>query len=1525
VSSTGDQLRVLLDDTTFRALESLARSSAPVSGRALARALTMSPTTATSALALLSRAGFVTSTVAGRATLWSLNEDNLTMRSWLAETSGSSRSEAGGKPGPRPRMTVVIFTALLLEYAAVVAHLTDLRATRVNATRFEEGRFAGDAVDWTVYVAELGEGNIPTAIEFTSAATMLDPDLVLFVGVAASVKPKDLCQGDVIVANRVYGIHSGKDARTVEDESINLARPLSFPAAHRTVQLAKAVRRRDWLSELSVTKPRNADGAAPRVEIRPIAAGDVVHADARSSLMDKVRTHFNDAAAVDMESLGLYEAAHRDDSRPALAVRGISDCVEDKTPDADRKWQPRAASHAAAFAFALLRWAEPEDLSAQTARAGHDTDTTSQGTPSPAELLLHLPPPVAVAYDWAHAIAGAEATAALREFAALDGQPATWLSRFRHRPPPLFRSDRAKSLWVLAAQFAGSHEHPVAAWLFEQAADRWHGDTMAGYLYCQAAVAVSRSGDPATVERLLDRAEEAVPAGRPLWALFRAALGGDSDATATAILAVIDALDLPFSQAVLWGLGDASPVTPGDEFVAFVEEFVEAHPPFLEQARMTVTLAAASLLRDKPDGIEAAQTLLEQAAESFPPYRHGPATMPPASPRGSRSSNVLLEWARTLYVRAVDPWGRESSFDRDAALTTAVKLALTARDRRLDWGGPTGDALAVAAQSRAAFGDIPGALRLLVPPPAGTANSAETSAQPVVQLAAALATQAGNTALALDLAAKIDDIIERHLATAFALARREDSHAEAATEFRCALDSPSAGTDQQIRAFVGLSSVQELTDGELGRLTELDAETADVVRAQSLLTAGKTNQALILARRYPHSDAALQIRVGCLLNEGKTTDAITAMETFAERHHHDEHHRLGAAALAVTSGLNHDAVRLAGPLAASSNALRRKSAREILIDAASRSEDWNEILTHTQRLIDDESLDDADATRQTNLTRYRWARAHALHQLRRMNDAYTVIREHPRLVPADLNQARLMASVLRTIAPSVTEANRSGIGAPGAVTQKEVLAAITETAQAFPHDEELVATAVMTAFAMPVAETIDYSLMTQARELHHQFFENFPDSKLIQAVPLGENAATLVDFLRNQFAPMADAASQLRRAAFVGQIPFGACVAATGNGYAESLIRNPVGAYVIRSTDDRITAREVDAARHARNGTVVVDTSALLLSPHVLAPATELREHFEQIYVAAAQRDDILHAHSSLMMRSSGWLGWDAESQRPTFMEFDKTVTERWATAADALAQSLAWCDVLADPFPDDADPRLRGWSSSLHLARERGASLVADDAALRALAHNEGIPAFGSLQLLTALIEDGLLPPGTIEEAYRNLREIRAADLPVLDQFHEIAATEDWNPSGYAGLLLTRPSTWLPITQGWNHYTALIKAIPDKTPQLVATWCATAIYGLCLVSPPPAVPTVSATLVAWTLLELQQADALPLLLASAEQKVRQFVGDVDMLKEVVQHLVMTARQAVPSEKVGTIVLPLLSGLEKEPHAKAIEYFFTMP
>jgi hypothetical protein len=348
----------------------------------------------------------------------------------------------------------------------------------------------------------------------------------------------------------------------------------------------------------------------------------------------------------------------------------------------------------------------------------------------------------------------------------------------------LFRGEGSGALWILVAEFADSHQHPVAPWLYEQTADRCADDVLGSYRRCRGGVAASRDGDPQQADEFLARAQATAAAAYRLCEYFRAALNGVIPALVNATLEVAHELGMVFPGPVLQALaGPGTRTEPDEDFGAFVGELAECHPAFLDQARLTVALATALILQKTPGQISVAQMLQEELAGFVPSHRGVPAgTFALSALVDPRSSNTALELARTLCMRAADRSNRDMSFDRDAALARAEQLARLARERRRAWGGPTGEALAVAAQARAATGDIRGALRLLMLPPAGTASADEAASQPVIRVAAELAVGTGNISLALELATRINDLLERRLATGLALTLSNDSSPEAAVE-----------------------------------------------------------------------------------------------------------------------------------------------------------------------------------------------------------------------------------------------------------------------------------------------------------------------------------------------------------------------------------------------------------------------------------------------------------------------------------------------------------------------------------------------------------------------------------------------------------------------------------------------------------------------------------------------------------------------------------------------------------------------
>jgi nucleoside phosphorylase len=250
--------------------------------------------------------------------------------------------------GPR----AVVLTAIPVEYLAVRAHLHDLREqVHPFGAVYERGSFSTPTTAWDVLLVEAGAGNDGVAAMATQAINYFSPDIMFFVGVAGGIK--DVRLGDVVVATKVYGYEYGKE------EDIFKTRPSVFHSTFRMEQRAKAeARRSDWLQRLAPLLP----ALPPRVFVAPIAAGNKVIASTASPVFKLLRSHFNDAIAVEMEGHGFLAVAHATSHIEAVVVRGISDLLDNKTQADSANFQELAACYASAFAFELLAKLQIVDL-----------------------------------------------------------------------------------------------------------------------------------------------------------------------------------------------------------------------------------------------------------------------------------------------------------------------------------------------------------------------------------------------------------------------------------------------------------------------------------------------------------------------------------------------------------------------------------------------------------------------------------------------------------------------------------------------------------------------------------------------------------------------------------------------------------------------------------------------------------------------------------------------------------------------------------------------------------------------------------------------------------------------------------------------------------------------------------------------------------------------------------------------------------------------------------------------------------
>jgi len=239
--------------------------------------------------------------------------------------------------------TIVFLTALPPEYEAVIAYLPQRRKeVKSDNTIYEIGEYVTPKARWQVVVSKLtASGNYQAARETEWAISHFAPTYMFFVGVAGGIK--DVQLGDVVVSSVVRGYEGGK----IMDGGWKPRSLVEHPS-HALLQLAQNIASEtQWLKKL-FSPPQS----APKAWVCPIASGEKV-VNSRAFLAQLQET-CSDAVAVEMEALGFLGTFRAKSQVQGIVIRGISDLVVDKSQTDATGWQPIAARHAAAFAFAML-------------------------------------------------------------------------------------------------------------------------------------------------------------------------------------------------------------------------------------------------------------------------------------------------------------------------------------------------------------------------------------------------------------------------------------------------------------------------------------------------------------------------------------------------------------------------------------------------------------------------------------------------------------------------------------------------------------------------------------------------------------------------------------------------------------------------------------------------------------------------------------------------------------------------------------------------------------------------------------------------------------------------------------------------------------------------------------------------------------------------------------------------------------------------------------------------------------------
>jgi nucleoside phosphorylase len=217
-------------------------------------------------------------------------------------------------------------------------------------------------------------GGIQAVTPTKDMVEIFQPEIVLVVGIAGGIEGRDdIKLGDVVVADY---LHDSEFRKLTEGADRPRFAAYDHPSVVLRERLVEPVKYLPWQTRI-VEDPPEPVSRPPTVHIGGVVATAKVMGDAEHPEQRRLVAQFDNALAVEMESVGVGRAIH--ESRVSvnynvrfLVIRGISDFVKAKPSgvlagsfDSDdaavvennvqrQEWKPYAADAAASFAAELV-------------------------------------------------------------------------------------------------------------------------------------------------------------------------------------------------------------------------------------------------------------------------------------------------------------------------------------------------------------------------------------------------------------------------------------------------------------------------------------------------------------------------------------------------------------------------------------------------------------------------------------------------------------------------------------------------------------------------------------------------------------------------------------------------------------------------------------------------------------------------------------------------------------------------------------------------------------------------------------------------------------------------------------------------------------------------------------------------------------------------------------------------------------------------------------------------------------------
>lgn len=243
----------------------------------------------------------------------------------------------------------VILTAIPEETTAVLYHLGGVDQTQ-DENHYFCNTFGSNGQNWLVAVKEIGQYNINSLPETLEALNCWQPKVILFVGIAGSLRGVGL--GDVVAANLVSCYEQGK---FYNGKFLN-RQQVVFAGSNDLIQLARnQIQRKSWQNRIECGCPDE----KPKLHVEAIVSGEKLMADIDNEFYGYLVDSFSGCEAVEMEGYGFHcgVADYRERTHQrveALVIRSISDLIHNQTDERNPDRKVIAARHASAFAFEIL-------------------------------------------------------------------------------------------------------------------------------------------------------------------------------------------------------------------------------------------------------------------------------------------------------------------------------------------------------------------------------------------------------------------------------------------------------------------------------------------------------------------------------------------------------------------------------------------------------------------------------------------------------------------------------------------------------------------------------------------------------------------------------------------------------------------------------------------------------------------------------------------------------------------------------------------------------------------------------------------------------------------------------------------------------------------------------------------------------------------------------------------------------------------------------------------------------------------